>query len=200
MWAPFIESIAYVRGVWVFFTPSPILEHTVSLPCLILVAVNECTCPNGTPTVGTGRTQGTFCEVDGFADCSSCRPGWGLKSVSYGTRGAKICQSESPCLLGSFLSWPHSRQHFPSFITCRTKNRGRDSDVASWSAVNVCTCPNGTPTVGEARTRVTMCEVDGSVDCSGCDRGYELSGRATRGSQTCQSKPRACMCCARLPE
>ena len=53
--------------------------------------------------------------------------------------------------------------------------------------VNTCSCPNGTPTVSGGSVG-TLCEVDGSVDCSACSAGYTVSEIATNGLQTCVFK------------
>jgi hypothetical protein len=50
--------------------------------------MNTCTCPNGTPTVGSG-TDGTFCEVDGDEDCSACYSGYVLSATAGA--GSQTC-------------------------------------------------------------------------------------------------------------
>ena len=47
------------------------------------------------------------------------------------------------------------------------------------------TCPNGTPTVADG-SGATLCETDGSGDCSECDAGYGRSAAAGSGEQTCE--------------
>jgi hypothetical protein len=60
------------------------------------------------------------------------------------------------------------------------------------TAANVCTCPNGTPTVANG-SAATLCENDGNVDCSACNPGYMFSSAvAGNGSQTCVSASTDC--------
>ena len=49
---------------------------------------NTCTCPNGTPTVGTG-TGATLCATNSAVDCSACGAGYTL-SAAAGV-GAQTC-------------------------------------------------------------------------------------------------------------
>ena len=52
---------------------------------------------------------------------------------------------------------------------------------------NTCTCPNGTPTVNGGSSGATLCETDGTIDCSACDAGYTISATAGLGLQTCKA-------------
>ena len=63
------------------------------------------------------------------------------------------------------------------------------TDVDSWCAFhesscqqNVCTCPNGTPTIASG-SGDTLCEADSATDCSACRAGYTLSASAGTGLQ-----------------
>merc|ERR1712226_257597 len=60
-------------------------------------------------------------------------------------------------------------------------------------ADKTCTCPNGTPTT-VGGTAGTLCETDGSVDCSACKAGYTISATAATGNQTCQATGKTCAC------
>ena len=57
--------------------------------------------------------------------------------------------------------------------------------------MRVCSCPNGTPTVG-AGSGGTLCETSGAVDCSACDAGHSLSATAGAGAQTCLANVCSC--------
>ena len=50
---------------------------------------NTCTCPNGTPTVATGTTAGTLCDVAGV-DCSTCDTGYTI-SATAAAAGSQTC-------------------------------------------------------------------------------------------------------------
>ena len=50
---------------------------------------------------------------------------------------------------------------------------------------NICTCPNGTPTLFDGNAG-TLCDTAEQVDCSSCTAGYTLSQAAAAGTaSTC---------------
>ena len=55
------------------------------------------------------------------------------------------------------------------------------------AVANVCTCPNGTPTVFNGVSTKLLCETTATVDCSACDTEYTISATPATGLQTCAS-------------
>jgi hypothetical protein len=76
-------------------------------------------------------------------------------------------------------------------VDCSACNTGYTISAAAGAgaqtcSANVCTCPNGTPTVASG-TGGTLCESNGNVDCSACITGYTISMAAGTGAQICQT-------------
>merc|ERR1711865_245979 len=59
------------------------------------------------------------------------------------------------------------------------------ADTLSTCPANICTCPNGSPSVA-AGAGATLCETDADVDCSACNVGYSPSVTPAAGTlSTC---------------
>jgi hypothetical protein len=143
-------------------------------------SANVCSCPNGAPTTAAGALVGALCEATGTVDCQSCATGHTLSAPA--ATGLQVC-APSPCSApfsttngvsggagttsGSAYAFYCNPGYSPSGVaTC---------SMGSWNSptcnVNICTCPNGTPTVGTG-VGPTLCETNGAVDCSACSSGF----------------------------
>ena len=137
---------------------------------------NVCTCPNGTPSVAVG-TGGTLCEADADVDCSVCDAGFspsvtpaadtlstcegGLnvehRTHAYVTKTKAFEETYIKRITIDILSGLEFL-HAKGIIHREPKDTvGR---ALSTCEANVCTCPNGTPSVAVG-AGATLCEADG---------------------------------------
>ena len=91
---------AHVHGVlfWVcpLCCPAALICKTYPQTdsCVLLVlAANECTCPNGTPTVHNGSGP-TLCDSHGAEDCSACTSGYHLSAAATAAGSSRTCTGE----------------------------------------------------------------------------------------------------------
>ena len=142
-------------------------------------------------------------EINPFKEADSCSacPVGQTSLVPNDDTSETICQ-ENICPPTQVL---HSNKAGPKAIsgmigdsvtvTCNPGWSGSgttvcDSDLR-WNSVptcvaNICTCPNGTPTVFDG-TGATLCDT-ATVDCSVCSDGYTLSATAaSESAQTCDA-------------
>jgi len=148
---------------------------------------------------------------DGTCVC----PAGGTKLIDIGARGGPTDYGNVlgyTCPVSVAVSNWASSDTFPDvFSVSQNKASGRlvvqrsDSN-GGWGmglkfdcCANVCTCPNGTPTVATG-SGATVCHVQDSAskfhDCSACNKGFTLSTAAAANTlSTCVGKSLVLVCC-----
>jgi hypothetical protein len=163
---------------------------------------NRCSCLDGTATLFSG-SGGTLCGAHGAVDCSACFRGYSLSAPAGA--GAQTCSAVSctcpngtPAIAAGSGGGGATLCEANSNVDCSACASGYHSSSTpglglplTTCVANVCSCPNGTPTVSSG-TGGTLCETHSAVDCSACNTGYSLSAPAGAGAQTCSAV--SCTC------
>jgi hypothetical protein len=155
----------------------------------------ECTCADGkaTKSAKSGGAGASLCEADDTEDCESCDAGYYL-SATAGLGSQTCLQNVCTCSHGTATIATGGPSNFCAengqhdCNTCKAGYHLNEPAAAGAQTcqANVCTCPNGVAAVA-AGNAGTLCEADGTEDCSLCNAGWSLSGPSGPGLQSCEA-------------